>query len=60
MVEQEPDHLFWLRRWMESRRLVRRIGHGGQIAAMNQMLYLTEVFSWYMDNWKIHVIKERP
>jgi len=49
----EPDHIFWLKRWDASRRLLRYYKNHGKLAAINQMLYVTAVFSWFMDNWEV-------
>ena len=49
----EPGHIFWLKRWDASRRIARHRKYDSILAAMNQMIYLTEVFSWLMDNWEV-------
>jgi hypothetical protein len=54
-MNPELDHLFWLRRWDASRRLLKHDPRRGigKMAAMNQMIYMTSVFSWFMDNWEV-------
>ena len=53
----EPGHIFWLKRWDASRRIARHRKYDSILAAMNKMIYLTEVFSWYFDNYQIYTIR---
>ena len=53
----EPDHIFWVKQWITARRLMRYHKQNHKLAAMNQMIYLTEVFSWYFDHYQIYTIR---
>ena len=48
----EPEHIFWLKRWDYAKRQARRFPRHyqyGQLAAVNQMSYLVEIFSWIFE-----------
>lgn len=56
-MSNEPDYIFWAKRWMAARsmcRASRRLSTGvPDLAMINYMTYLAEVFSWLMERRKV-------
>ncbi len=53
----KDEHLFWAARWTNARSMCRQsrfLSNGSPDEAMRfYAIYLTEVFSWYFDNWQL-------
>lgn len=56
----EPDHIFWAKRWKASHDLCRKYSHPGvmvsDVAMSNYADYLMAVFSWLYDQ---NTLKEK-
>ena len=55
----EPMHVFWAKRWKAAHDIARRDKRMTFVAEMNQMAYLSEVFSWYFENWQVYTIRRK-
>ena len=58
----DPDHIFWARRWAEARHISRglplRTLHVPDLAMVNYALYLSEVYSWMFEHWRIYTRRD--